>query len=142
MTVTRDDVRRWIDAYLVAWRTYDPVAIGELFSDDAEYRYYPAVEPFRGRAAIVAAWLTPTGIASTRDDPGTWDAEYEPWAVDGDRAVVVGWTRYWTDATRSEVVDVYDNAYLVTFDDDGRCRSFTEFHVSRRKPAPDGAAAG
>ena len=138
VAVSHDDVRRWIDGYLHAWRTYDPAAIAALFSDDAEYRYYPAVEPFRGRDAIVAAWVTPSGIASTRDEPGTWEAHYAPWAVEGDRAVIVGWTRYWTDATRRVVKDEYDNAYLCVFDAAGRCRSFTEFYVSRRSPAPDG----
>jgi hypothetical protein len=31
--------QRWLDAYSRAWETYDPVAIGDLFSDDAEYRF-------------------------------------------------------------------------------------------------------
>jgi ketosteroid isomerase-like protein len=136
--MTHDDVRRWIDAYLAAWRTYDPDAIGDLFSDDAEYRYYPATEPFRGRAAIVAAWTTPTGVASSRDEPGTWEATYEPFTVEGDRAVVAGRTRYWTDATRSTPKDEWANAYLLEFDPEGRCRRFTEYAVKRRDPQPPG----
>ena len=136
--MTYDAVRRWIDAYIAAWTSYEPAAIGDLFSEDAEYRYYPASEPFRGRDGIVAAWLNPSGIASTRDEPGTWEASYEPWAIEGDRAVIVGWTRYWTDATRAHEKHVYDNAYFVEFDAAGRCRRYTEFYVSRRKPAPGG----
>jgi hypothetical protein len=31
------------------------------------------------------------------------------------------------------VRDVYDNAYLLEFGADGRCRSFTEFYVERPK---------
>ena len=134
--MTRDDVARWIDAYVEAWRTYDPGRIGALFSGDAEYRYNPASEPFRGRDAIVAAWVTPTGSASTRDEPGTWEAHYEPWAIDGDRAAIVGSTQYWTDRTHATKKDTYDNVYLVAFDGEGRCRSFTEFFVERRRPEP------
>jgi hypothetical protein len=35
--LTHDDVQRWLDAYVDAWRTYDPAAIGALFAEDATY---------------------------------------------------------------------------------------------------------
>ncbi len=54
----RDGFAAWLDRYVSAWRTYDPVAIGDLFSVDATYRYHPEDEPIMGRAAIVADWLT------------------------------------------------------------------------------------
>ena len=129
--MTGSDVQAWLDRYLVAWATYDPVAIGDLFAADAEYRYHPADEPVVGREAIVRSWLDPAGGASGRDEPGTYEARYEPWAVDGVRAVAVGSTRYFTDATRSMVDKTYDNAFLLEFDADGRCRSFTEFFRKR-----------
>ena len=78
----------------------DAAAIGDLFTEDARYRFHPSDEGFVGREAIVRAWLDPSGDASTRDEPGTWEAHYEPFAVDGDRAVAVGWSRYYTDATK------------------------------------------
>ena len=89
--MTRDDVQRWLDAYVDAWRTYDREAIGALFAEDARYAYQPYREPVVGRDAIVADWL---------DDPdaaGSWEAQYEPYAVDGDRAVAVGESRYLED---------------------------------------------
>jgi uncharacterized protein (TIGR02246 family) len=129
--MTRDDVQRWLDRYIAAWATDDAEAIGDLFTDDARYRYHPSDEGFVGREAIVRAWLEPSGDASTRDEPGTWEAHYEPFSVDGDRAVAVGWSRYYTDASKSAVQNVWDNAYLLEFDADGRCRSFTEFYVER-----------
>ena len=89
-----DDVQRWLDSYIAAWRSYDPAAIGELFSEEAEYRYHPWGEPIRGRADIVKAWVAPNANQSQRDAPDTWEARYEPYAVDGDRAVAVGWSRY------------------------------------------------
>ncbi len=129
--MTHDDVRAWLDRYIAAWTSYDAAAIGDLFTDDALYRYHPSDEGFLGRAAIVRAWLDPDGDASTRDAPGTWDAHYIPFAVEGDRAVAVGWSRYYTDTSRSEIADVWDNVYLLEFGPDGRCRSFAESYVQR-----------
>jgi len=133
--MTRDDVQAWLDRYVAAWESYDPAAIGDLFADDAEYRYHPADEPTVGREAIVRSWVESDGGASSRDEPGTYDARYEPWAVDGDRAVAVGWSRYWTDVSRAAERTTYDNCFLLEFDPEGRCRSFTEFF--RERPGTD-----
>jgi hypothetical protein len=131
--MTHDKVRNWLDRYISAWASYDPGAIGDLFTTDAEYRFHPSDPPVTGREAIVRAWTEPSGDASARDEPGTWDAQYEPFSVDGDRAVAVGWSRYYTNTTRSTVRDIYDNAYLLEFGPGGQCRSFTEFFVERPK---------
>lgn len=128
--MTRDEVQRWLDRYIAAWQSYDPDAIGELFSDDAEYRYHPWDEPVRGRAEIVRAWVAPAGSQSQRDEPGSWDARYEPYVVDGDRAVAVGWSRYFAHGDTPE--KVYHNSYLLEFDGDGRCRTFTEYYVEQK----------
>lgn len=132
----RDGVQAWLDSYVEAWRSYDPDAIGALFAQDAEYRYHPWDEPVRGRAAVVASWIEPEGSASGRDEPGTYDARYEPFVVSGSRAVATGWSRYWTDASRTAVRDTYRNCYLLVFDDDGRCTSFTELFM--REPGGAG----
>ena len=130
--MTRDDVQAWLDRYVAAWRTYDPDAIGALFAADADYRYRPWDEPVHGREAIVESWLNPGGPSSTRDDPGTWEGRYEPYAVDGDRAVAIGETTYWTDATHAEVHRRYANAWLLRFDPDGRCTEFVEYFMLRK----------
>ena len=54
-------------------------------------------------------------------------------AVDGARAVGVGTSTYRTDATRQIVRTVYHNVYLLEWDGDGRCRSFTEIYAERTK---------
>lgn len=36
-------VAAWLNAYSEAWRTYDPRAIGNLFSNDAAYRNGPFI---------------------------------------------------------------------------------------------------
>jgi ketosteroid isomerase-like protein len=129
--MTPADVQAWLDRYIAAWATYDADAIGDLFTDDAIYRYHPSDDGFVGRDAIVRAWLDPHGDASTRDEPGTWEARYEPFTVDGDRAVAIGFSRYYTDTSKSTIQDLWDNVYLLEFGPDGRCRSFTEAFVQR-----------
>lgn len=120
--MTHDDVARWLDAYVDAWRTYDRDAIRALFTDDTEYRYQPWAEPVRGADAIADDWL------ANPDEPGTWRAEYHPWVVAGDQAVVRGTTHY-DDAKGQRT---YHNVFLVRFDADGRCREFTEYYVKER----------
>jgi uncharacterized protein Veg len=47
-------------------------------------------------------------------------------------AVAVGMSSY-RDA--SGLIDrVYDNIFVVRFDDDGRCREFTEWYMKRPSP--------
>ena len=41
MTLDRDTVARWLAAYVRAWQSYDPEAIGALFSDNATYAWHP-----------------------------------------------------------------------------------------------------
>ena len=84
----RPALQRWLDGYVAAWRSNDAGAIGDLFTADAEYRYHPADEPVFGRDAIVASWL------EEPDETGTWDAWYEPFAVEGDRGVATGVSTY------------------------------------------------
>ena len=123
----RADVQRWLDDYIAAWKSYDRAAIAALFSEDVSYRYHPYDEPVRGRDAVVAAWLGEgdQGVASTRDEPGTYDASYAPVAIDGDVAVAVGTSTY----TSPEAT--YDNCYLMRFDGNARCSEFTEFFMKR-----------
>jgi hypothetical protein len=129
--MTHHDIQAWLDRYVAAWESYDPAAIGDLFAEDAEYRYHPADEPVVGRASIVASWVAPEPPASARDEPGTYAARYQPFAVDGSRAVAVGWSRYWEDAGRDVEKATFDNCFLLEFGPDGRCRSFTEFYRER-----------
>ncbi len=119
--------QRWLDAYVDAWRTYDEGAIGALFSEDAHYRYHPwdqGDDVVAGRDAIVANWV------ADRDAPGSWTAEYRPWAIEGDRAVAVGVSRYYGD-DRTTVEREYHNVFLCRFDTEGRCREFTELFLRR-----------
>jgi hypothetical protein len=119
-------VASWLERYVAAWRSYAPEAIGDLFADDAVYRFQPwedGDELVRGRDAIVSNWL------EAPDDPGSWTAEYRPFAVGADAAAAVGVTRYL--ATDGEPEAVFDNVFLLRFDDDGRCTEFTDVYMRR-----------
>jgi hypothetical protein len=127
-----DIAQAWLDAYVQAWRTYEPDRIRALFSEDVAYRYHPSGEPVVGADAVVASWLgeSNTEATSTRDAPDTYDARYAPVAVDGDTVVACGVTRY-RHEPGGPVERIYDNCFLMRFDDEGRCREFTEFYVRR-----------
>jgi len=130
--LTREHVQAWLNSYSHAWETYDRNDIAALFSENAEYRWHPADDPEKGRDTIVDAWLNPGGNASDRDAPGTYKGEYEVYAVDGNRAVAVGTSTYWKDATRHQIDRVYYNNWLLEFDDEGKCSSFTEYWMLPR----------
>jgi hypothetical protein len=55
--VNKNDVDAWLNRYIEAWKSYDPQAIGDLFSEDAVYKYGPYHGSVTGRDAIVANWL-------------------------------------------------------------------------------------
>lgn len=127
----------WLDHYSRAWESYDPADVAALFAEDATYRYHPADEGddvLRGRDAIVQAWVAPTGSQSALDPAGTYEGRYRPYAIEGRRAVAVGTSTYWTDPTRTTVDRVYDNVFLLEFDDAGLCTSFTELYLKRAEP--------
>ena len=122
--VEREQVARWLDEYVRAWETYDASAIGQLFAEDASYRYHPwDDEPLRGRDAIVADWL------ANRDAPGSYQAEYRPAAVDGETAVATGTSRYF--GANGQLEKVYENVFVMRFDDAGRCAEFVEYYMKR-----------
>jgi uncharacterized protein (TIGR02246 family) len=122
-------VAAWIDAYVQAWATNSPEDIARLFSEDATYSYSPFDKPVQGRDAIVESWL------KNPDAPGTWEASYEPIAVDGDVAVVHGRSRYFKDSARTQLKNEWDNIFVIHFDEAGLCRSFGEWYVAPRKQA-------
>ncbi|HSK34401.1 MAG TPA: nuclear transport factor 2 family protein [Propionicimonas sp.] len=122
----------WLDRYVAAWVSYDPAAIGDLFTEDVSYRYHPSDQPTVGRDAVVASWLGESTAqeASTRDAPGTYQAAYAPVAIEGDVLVAIGTSTYYT-APGGQVDTVNDNCVLMRFDASGKCSDFTEYYVKR-----------
>jgi hypothetical protein len=113
-------------AYIDAWKSYEPEAIGRLFAESATYSFHPFdEEPVRGREAIVANWL------ENPDAPGTYDAEYKTIAVDGDVAVANGRSTYY-EADGKTLRRVFDNIFVMRFDDQGQCLEFREWYMQQR----------
>ena len=124
-TMNHNDVQAWLDRYVEVWRTNDRAQVEGLFTEDAAYRYRPYggdAHANRGRDAIVKAWLEET------DPPDSWEASYEPYAVEGDRAVATGFSRYLASDKGPE--RTFHNVFLLRFSDDGRCADFTDYYMA------------
>ena len=128
MTLTKEAVAVWLRSYVQAWKTYDRESIGALFAEDATYQYHPFDEPLRGRRAIVESWFEDGRL----DEPGTFEGDYQPIAVDGDLGVANGRSRYFKDRSKAEVIGEYDNIFVIRLDEHGHCRSFQEWYMPRR----------
>src|SRR5689334_22705197 len=122
--VTKEMLADWLNEYIAAWKSYDPEAIGDLFTEDVVYYAEPYSEPYRGRAAVVRAWL------DNKDAPDTFAAEYEPVAVDGDMGVGTGRSRYFKEDGRTFKAE-YSNLFLVRLDSSGRCREYREWYMKK-----------
>jgi len=130
--VDRTDAQEWLDRYVAAWLSYDADDIASLFTEDVLYRYHPYDDPIVGREAVVASWLGEANSdgASTRDAPGTYAAQYEPVAVDGEIVVATGTSSY-RERLDGPIVRVYHNCFVMRFDAEGRCKEFTEYYIRR-----------
>ncbi len=128
----REAAQDWLNRYVDAWISYNRADISRLFSEDVAYRYHPYDEPIVGRDAVVASWLgeLEADDASTRDAPGTYEAEYSPIAVEGDTVVATGTSRY-REVPGGTVVRTYENCFVMRFDGEGSCCEFTEYYMRR-----------
>lgn len=120
-TAIVDQVERWLDGYVAAWRGNDPDQIAALFARNALYYTAPDTDPWGGREAIVGGWL------GRQDGPSTWRFRHEIVVVAADLAVVQGWTDYLAPARD------YSNLWLVRFAPDGRCTEFTKWWMERKE---------
>lgn len=127
MHLTRDQFAAWLGRYVEAWRSRDPEVIGALFSADCSYSFKGGHTSVAGREAIVKAWLE-------EEEPGSWEAHYEPLAIEDMVHVSVGSTRYFDEAGMPR--DEYSNIFVCRFDDDGACSEFSEWWM--RAPGPVG----
>lgn len=130
----RPGVEAWIEAYRRAWSTDDRADIAALFAEDARYSPFPWPRDdrwWRGRDLIIEKWI------GHGDSKVGWHFEHEILAVEGDTAVIEGWTTY--DRRSGDLVEQnFANIWLVRFAPDGRAREFAEWWVERPRPAPPG----
>lgn len=123
----RSAVENWMDAYRRAWSSDAPEDVAALFTEDATYKPYPWPRESRGwvgRDRIVEKWI------SRGDSKIGWRFDHRILAVDGETAVIEGWTEY--DRGEGEPwEEAYANVFLVRFAPDGRAREFAEWWVQR-----------
>jgi uncharacterized protein (TIGR02246 family) len=108
----------WITRYIDAWRDNDPVRIAALFTDDAVYFPEPYSAGWAGTAEIVAGWL------ARKDEPDSFEFEWDPVAIENDVAVIRG------EATYRDPPTVYSNLWVLRLAEDGRCREFREWWMT------------
>jgi uncharacterized protein (TIGR02246 family) len=120
--VQREGFGRWLDAYFAAWISNDPDDVAALFVEDATYSTGPFAELWAGREAIVRRWTS-----GAQEDV---EHAYEILAIEGDTAIA-----HWNVKARAEGSETarseWDGILLVTFAQDGRCRSHREWLVRR-----------
>jgi hypothetical protein len=109
---TTEQLTGWVDRYVHAWRTADPADIAALFTPDAEYHERPYETAWIGREAIVKGWLS----RQPWQEDG-WTFDWVPLMITGDTAAIQGTGVYTEFGT-------FENLWVVTFADDGRCRNF------------------
>ena len=127
MHLTRDQYAVWLGRYIDAWRSGDGNAIGALFSPDCVYSYRAGEAVVVGREAIVKAW-------QDEEETGSWEAHYEPLAIDDEVHVAVGTTTYFDEGGLPR--DQYSNVFVCRFETADQCREFTEWWM--RTPGPVG----
>ena len=121
--MTHDDANRWLQAYVEAWRTYEPDAIGALFTADARVPL-PPVGRSRSRAATPSS---PTGWP-TRTSPAPGRRATRRGRSRASASWPTGTSRYDEAAGKRK----YHNVFLIELDADGRCRAFTEVYAKER----------
>jgi hypothetical protein len=126
MHLTRDRFASWLERYIAAWRSADPAAIGDLFSEHVTYSQNGGQSSVEGREAVVADWLE-----ASYEPELTWEASYEPLALEEELHIAIGSTRYLRqDGSREE----FSNIFVCRFDDEGRCDDLREWWM--RAPSP------
>jgi hypothetical protein len=107
----------WMDAYIEAWSTNEEAEIRALFSPDAVYDPQTADGELHGHEEIVDWWQ------DIDDRPDNWDFEWLPLVEKDDIAVITATTRYFNPAAS------YRNLFVIKFDEEDRCRDFTEWYI-------------
>ncbi len=108
----------WLDAYKHAWEAEDPIAAGEIFTDDATYQEKPFDEPMRGRQAITDYW---SGNVTEQNNV---QFGYEVLATTDEIGVARWWASFDDHSSKAHVK--LDGIFVVHLDSEKRCTQLQE----------------
>jgi hypothetical protein len=126
----RGQVNEWVVAYERVWRTAGTEALAAIFSPQVGYRQGPYGEPVVGLLSMARMWE-----AEREGADEVFGMVNDVVAVEGDTAVVRVEVEY-----GDPVTEQYRDLWILSFDDDGRCRWFEEWPFPR--PADGGHGGG
>jgi hypothetical protein len=115
----RSSFESWLEKYGSAWRSRNPQAAADLFSDDGTYQVTPFVEPMRGRTAIFEYW---SRVAETERDI---QFGYEVLALTSEAGIARWWASFLI--VPQGLQTKLDGVFLISLDADGRCKSLREW---------------
>ena len=110
-------VEEWIEAYRRAWEERDADAAAALFSEDAEYRTHPFLDPNLGRNSVRSYW---TDVTSTQANVAVRMGR--PFR-DADRVAV----EFWTTMENAGTEVTLTGCMLLRFDGNGLCSALREY---------------
>ena len=108
----------WLEAYGRAWIKRDPRAAAALFAEDGTYQVTPFAEPMRGRSEIFDYWVH---VAETEREV---QFGYQILNVTPGEGIARWWASFLI--VPEELQRKVDGIFLITLDDDGRCKALRE----------------
>ncbi|MGA2814363.1 MAG: nuclear transport factor 2 family protein [Candidatus Acidiferrum sp.] len=117
--------QRWLDAYGQAWVSRDPKASAALFADTGTYQVTPFDTPIRGREAILQNW---NGVARTEENI---KFAYQMLFASADLNIAQ-WSASF-DIIPQGLQTKLDGIFLISLDDEGRCKSLREWWHKQQK---------
>ena len=111
--------RSWLDAYKHAWEAGDPIAAGDIFTEDATYQEKPFDEPMHGRKAITEYW---SGNVKEQDNV---QFGYEVLATTSEIGISRWWASFSDHSSKAHVK--LDGIFVIHLDSENRCTQLQEW---------------
>ena len=117
--------KSWLDAYGQAWESRNPEAASALFAENGTYRVTPFLDPICGRKAIFDYW---SEVARTEENI---KFVYEILVANAELNIA-RWSASFV-IVPSELQTQLDGIFLISLDEEGRCKSLQEWWHKRQK---------
>jgi hypothetical protein len=117
--------KAWLDAYGQAWENRNPEAATALFTEDGTCQVTPFLEPVRGRKAIFEYW---SEVARTEENIRFG---YEILVAKAELNIA-RWSASFVIVPQG-LQTQQDGIFLISLDEEGRCRSLREWWHKQQK---------